>query len=102
MLKISDVLKEVYLERLKQNEKWGEQNHPNGTGELKFRVLAEIRRQDCDAAHKKGIGTWTDILREEVYEALAESNPIKLREELIQCAAVCVSWIEAIDRKKNG
>lgn len=36
---------------------------------------------------------------EEVYEALASETVEDLREELIQVAAVAVSWIEAIDRR---
>ena len=43
---------------------------------------------------------WTaraDILAEEVAEVYAESDPDRLRAELIQVAAVCVQWIEAID-----
>ena len=33
-------------------------------------------------------------------KALAEVEPAKLREELIQVAAVAVAWIEAIDRRE--
>jgi hypothetical protein len=42
---------------------------------------------------------WVDILEEEVAEAAAESDPAKLRAELVQVAAVAVAWIEAIDRR---
>ena len=52
------------------------------------------------AAHRYtgGEGTWADILREEYFEALAETDPARLRVELIQVAAVAVAWVEAIDR----
>jgi len=83
MSKISDVQLatrsiafEIEMERRRQLRKWGEQNH-NGT-------------------------TWATILIEEVGEACKEVNEAvsveRLREELIQVAAVAVAWIECIDR----
>lgn len=111
------VLAEVAAERERQNTKWGEQNHPNGTGP-KTTPMAEIVRGPANAivnrhyafglmyqaksatdAHAAaGTVTYADILLEEVFEALAESDPVKLRTELIQCAAVATQWVEAIDR----
>jgi hypothetical protein len=64
------VLDEVQDERRRQDAKWGEQNHPDGT-----------------------------IALEEVFEALVETDPAKLRDELLQVAAVAVAWVEAIDRR---
>lgn len=89
-LKIIDgVLEEVKCERVKQFEKWGEQNG-----------------SDFE---------WISILTEEVGEAAKEANDFnftitddpsaltRLRTELIQVAAVAVAHIEAIDRRaKNG
>lgn len=104
-----EVCYDLIDERVRQDEKWGEQNHPDGTGPLKFslnyRVL--IRPEDrvryqCDKKHRAGVGTWADILLEEVFEAMAEDDPAKLREELIQVAAVAVSWVEAIDRRNQS
>ena len=43
--------------------------------------------------------TWDTIFREEVYEALSEIDPVKMRAELIQAAAVAVAMIEHIDRE---
>jgi hypothetical protein len=91
---------DVLLERERQFIKWGEQNHKDGTGSTQDKTLAEFSRQACDAAFKMGLGTWADILTEEYCEALAESDPVKLRAELIQVAAVCVAWVEAIDRRE--
>lgn len=42
---------------------------------------------------------WRHILDEEVAEALAETDPERLRAELVQVAAVAVQWIEALDRR---
>lgn len=67
----------VNAERDRQEAKWGQQNHGD---------------------HK-----WSDILVEEVGEvskSLNEGDPEEhLVEELIQVAAVCVSWVEAIRRR---
>jgi hypothetical protein len=107
---------DVLAERARQDAKWGEQNHPNGTGpdtyalgemdSLTFMELGEAESIELravatlatDKNARHGTVTWKDILLEEVFEALAESDPAKLRTELIQCAAVAVQWAEAIDR----
>jgi hypothetical protein len=94
------VLSEVDRERQRQDEKWGEQNHPDGTGSH-FREDADDMRRVCEWEANHGELAWRHILREEVYEALAESDPAKLRAELIQVAAVAVNWIEAIDRRQK-
>ena len=98
---LDGVLREVNDERNRQDAKWGEQNHPNGTGHSNQKAQAEIARDRCDDYFSMGIGAWDLILLEEVWEALAESDPEKLRTELVQVAAVAVAWIEAIDRKRG-
>lgn len=87
------IYKEIKKERERQDEKWGEQNH--------------------------NILKWNAILTEEIGEigkAINELFPAKfnpekftlphknvyisqLREELIQAAAVCVAWLECIERR---
>ena len=42
---------------------------------------------------------WVGILMEEVGEAMQAQSASALRAELIQVAAVAVSWVEAIDRR---
>lgn len=113
-LPVRTVLDEIAAERARQDRTWGEQNHPDGTGprvafagRLAFMadVAADMRRA-CKAAagevpglEHHGPVTWRHILLEEVYEALAEDEPGKLRAELVQVAAVAVAWIGAIDRR---
>lgn len=94
------ILDEVEAERYRQDEKWGQQNHPNGTGETRQRVDADECRAVCQRNFARGDGTWHDVLLEEVAEAFAERETAKLREELVQVAAVAVAWIECLDR--NG
>jgi hypothetical protein len=112
-----DVLLEVGAERERQDAKWGEQNHPDGTGAFSVReggrvlpdeyvgaVRADRAREAksaCDRAAAEGRLTYLHILREEVAEAAAEHDPALLRAELVQVAAVAVKWIEAIDRRRR-
>jgi hypothetical protein len=94
------VLGEVASERAAQDAKWGEQNHPNGTGDAVAQLLAEQAKAITDKAAKQGTITYADILEEEFWEAIAEADPANLRTELIQVAAVAVAWVEALDRNQ--
>lgn len=93
------VLAEVQAERERQDARWGEQNHPDGTGRPFSRHAANTARANCQAAAEAGEVTWKLISDEEHAEAMAESDPVKLRAELIQDAAVKVAWVAAIDRR---
>lgn len=93
------VLGHVADERARQHEKWGEQNHPDGTGA--FKPEADRFRALTERMASIGQLCWWHILLEEVYEALAEEDPLLLREELIQSAAVIAAWVEAIDRRTS-
>lgn len=105
------VLVEVKGERLRQEAKWGEQNHPDGTGPDRFwpaifrqdmAACANIAKLQVDHDAKRGESTYAGILAEEFLEALAESDPAALRAELVQVAAVAVAWAEAIDRRASS
>ncbi|HEY3479057.1 MAG TPA: hypothetical protein VGL02_09175 [Streptomyces sp.] len=106
-LSTATVLGEVADRRRQQDTTFGEQNHPDGTGPDV--ELTGLLRRAADAAHTarfttelaraEGRLTWLHILREEVYEALAEAAPADLRDELLDVAATAVVWIEAIDRR---
>jgi len=100
--RLTGVLAEVAAERAAQDARWGEQNHPDGTGNKSQQDQAERAREWCQSAFGSGYGTWSDILAEEVAEANAERDPARLRAELIQVAAVAVAWAEAIDRRQAG
>ena len=92
------VLEDVHNERLAQDDKWGEQSHPDGRQAPPF--VVDWQRQHVEAQVERGETNWRDILHEEVLEAYGAIGTDKaLREELIQVAAVAVAWIEAIDRR---
>lgn len=96
------VLNEVLNERARQEEKWGEQNHIDGTDVERFGPTATGQKAQVDAAARRGTLTYLQILLEEVYEAAAEVDPGKLRAELVQVAAVAVAWVECIDRRTKA
>jgi hypothetical protein len=104
-MSLQDVLAEIAEERARQDARWGEQNHPDGTGTAYGlsavpELSAEFAKHRCDAAFARGAGSWEHILYEEFCEAMAEDDPERLRAELLQTAAVAVHWIEAIDRRQ--
>ncbi|MFG2400735.1 NUDIX hydrolase [Streptomyces lydicus] len=96
------VLGEIVAERARQDARWGVQNRPNGTGTARQQVAAGVARARCQAAAERGEVTWHLISAEEHAEAMAESDPAKLRTELIQDIAVKVAWVQAIDRRETS
>jgi hypothetical protein len=95
---------DVRREREAQDLKWGEQNHPDGTDRTPVEhseLVARHAKTMCQRAAAGGTVTWKHILWEEVAEAFAETDPAKLRTELIQVAAVAMTWVEAIDRRNR-
>ncbi len=94
----ADAVLDVAEERVRQVAKWGVQSIPLGGNESWVHAANEARRI-ADARDKEGTLTWADVLLEEVFETLAETDPAKFREELVQVAAVAVAAIEDIDRE---
>ena len=112
------VLLDVVQERRRQDQKWGEQNHGDG---FNLRLDAAIHddvffdlehatvRDFGDYVERAGrslledgvaaVDTWAGILLEEVGEALTTPSREELRKKLIQVAAVCVAWVEDLDRR---
>jgi len=111
----SEVLRAVREERKRQVERYGSNAHTtDGTGpgvEWLQPVAAypatEVEllfRDDYEKHERKVTGqsvTWMRLVREEVAEAFKESDPQRLEEELIQVAALCVSWVEKL-RARRG
>lgn len=93
---IDKIFEDVRTERARQDEKWGKQRHPHGTS-IKFKPLADSARNSCRAADANNTVTWMHIFREEVWEALSETDRQKLRVELVQAIAVGVAWVEHLD-----
>lgn len=99
---VDGILGEVHGECRRRVEKWGVQNHPDVIVSDARHIWAEMADQAKETNDARVVDDcicWDYILLEEVYEALAESDPAKLREELVQVAAVAASWIADIDRR---
>ena len=110
------VVLELAEERTRQTAKHGDQSHlPDGTGAALWLSMdddyirrhgirrdnlaawAKSRTDEASQVHGDGSITFEHILTEEWAEAIAESDPVALRAELVQVAAVAVQWVEAID-----
>jgi hypothetical protein len=98
-------LKAVADERARQDEKWGPvQDHPDiipGMKNYHYGIpTADAAKRTTDMRAKYGSLSYTDILVEEVCEAIEEASNgdrAALRTELIQVAAVAVKWVENLD-----
>ena len=106
------VLDEVRAERARQFARYGTNEvQEDGTGprvrwlhplsSLRAEFVEEGFRTDyAETERNGGQVTWMHLVREEVAEAFAETDPQRLREELLQVAALCVSWVEKIDARE--
>lgn len=97
------ILADVNAERLLQLGMWGDQHHPDGTArDAMLLTLAGLYRDTCQDHARRGTVTWADILLEEVFEAITETDRAALRSELVQVAAVAVAWVEDVDSRPEG
>jgi len=116
---VGNILDDVAREVDAQFEQWGEQTHPSldayaatwlGTAERvaeEYEIPTATRAKFlCENAREFKRMTWAHILIEEVAEAIEagtlEGEGEHLREELVQSAAVIVSWIKCIDDRNSG
>jgi hypothetical protein len=94
------VFDEVKAELTRAQAKFPDQHLPNFPERMDWDHAAAERDQAqelTDRCHASGVVTWWHVLREEIYEAFAESNPAKLRAELVQVAAMAIRWIEDLE-----
>ena len=109
MKRTRTVLELVYNERVAQEARYGHVNDKllNGTGPLEQwlrpytddtadAIEFEFRKDYERFEERMGLPTWARLVREELAEALKESDPERLAEELVQVAALCVSWVERL------
>lgn len=71
------------------------------TGMSAQEIEPVLRQEYVNFEARHGLPTWLHLVREEIAEAFQETNPERLTAELIQVAALCVSWIERI-RARRG
>lgn len=103
----------VAEERLRQVAQYGENDDvPYGTGwdarwlePFSTNAATQIERlfrMDYERKGGNAGATWMRLLREELAEVAVETDPARLTAELTQLAALCVSWIERIERDNGG
>ena len=96
------ISEEILSERDRQDEKFGPQ--------WEMPLVRDPRDHDyyahmadmCKHSNGDTARDMFTMLREEVYEAGAESDPAAMRAELVQVAAVVLKMVEAIDRSAPG
>jgi hypothetical protein len=98
------IFKAIHEEHIRQDEKWGEQNHKMISTDQDHipglcRADAENLRAQNERFSKNGRIGWDTILLEEVYEVFAETEPVRQRAKMVQVAAVAVQIIEYLDRR---
>lgn len=124
------VVAQILSERHAQDDKWGEQNHPDLSpriyppqrsemmGNRNYMRVVQVQvakyygistaaeaRTACDHEHARGQGSWFSIHTEELGEALeaaVNGDTVALRKELVQLAATVTAHIEAIDRRNSA
>jgi hypothetical protein len=107
---LATVLQDIANERQRQDEKWGpNQQHTDirpGWSNFNYGLpTARIAKITTDQRAEDGKDTWTDILVEELCEAIEEAakgDQVALRTELVQVAAVCAKWIEDLDARYSA
>ena len=114
MSRTKDVLMQVFDERVRQEARYGEANKQtqSGTGPgtrwlLPYtfdgadKIQQQLRYDYEDFEAEGNAVTWAHLVREEIAEAfeLPEGDP-ELVTELIQVAALCVSWVERLTAKE--
>lgn len=76
---------------------------PDSTDNPEARLTWEtIARNACNRAFREGRLTNAHVLDEECAEALtaaARGDVPELKKELVQVAAVCLAWLEAIEKR---
>lgn len=111
----TDVLMMVFDERVRQEARYGDVNvrTQSGTGPETRWLLPytghsaqEIQKElraDYEAFEDEAPVTWAHLVREEIAEAfeIEEGDP-ELITELVQVAALCVSWVERLTARLEG
>ena len=110
------VLQEVKEERARQYARYGTNDSlKDGTGPdaawlrplsgLEAKLVEHWFRKEYGSHERRtGQPTWMHLVREEIAEAFQEEDSGRLCEELIQVAALCVSWVETkrAQQKEEG
>lgn len=101
-----ELLEEVRAEADRQDEKWGWPRPKDflidfGDGHgIDLRPIYD-KLEAASRVHLEDAPNWMAILGEEVGEVARENDPDKRVVELVQAAAVCLAWAQAIQERKS-
>lgn len=93
---MNPVLLEVLEERHRQDQRWGQQNHP---AEVWTQILGEEFGEVCNAALAARFAAFDAEESRVSHEEWALGLRNATRSELLQVAACAVAWVQAIDRE---
>ena len=98
------IFQEIHEERGRQDQKWGQQNHPIRREDDAdwYKQMSESYKGVCDAAATIKNLTWFDIAIEEFFEVFAEDTAEGQRHELLHVLGVMEAMVECIDRRQIG
>lgn len=108
------LLAEILAERDRQDEKWGQQNHPllfHPTSREAYQKMAEawrrvnaerIGKRNAEGAPPDRNAAWDGVLLEEVCELFGSSTLLESREELIQVIAVGFAMLEQMEENRTA
>lgn len=94
------VFNDIVLERQRQNEKWGEQNH--NTVEwiaILTEEVGEAAKEAVDYHFKNNIPNQKESCHFNEDRDIQHFTLVRLRKELIEVAAVAVQIVECLDKK---
>lgn len=96
---LSQIFNLVSAERSRQERLYKDQNDSIELGfGFQYVQIAKEFKNISKSKKRKGTATWDIVLLEEVYESLAETDPAKITEELIQVMAVCAAVISKVNQ----
>jgi hypothetical protein len=85
------IFREILDERMRQWDKWGEQNHPDEWyAHIMYEEMGELSKAMLEAHFEQ-----------DYPGAYPDADPANIRKELIEAVAVGVAWLECIDRRSR-
>ena len=78
---------------------YGVQEYPHGTGRPADRGVADQAHTHARQAAAAGTLSWRQLVMADMAEAFAQTDPARLRDELVHALGVAAAWVEALDQE---
>lgn len=110
------VVADVLLERSEMLDRWGDPTYPSVVeispsgdrelGEIQTGVYglppAREARAATEASRGAGTLTWGRIATQSLADAVAATDEVDRRAQIVQLAAVALAWVEDLDRRRRA